>query len=166
MRDVAEKKAYRMSLFGEFVALLERYTNTFEFHDQIGEYLGIDKFSRKRIHETLSGDFVRSKSEVIIANILYQSGILFRYEALLTAPDGSSRLPDFTIVWHGVTYYWEHLGMLDVDDYSQEWEIKKAWYKTHFPNQLITTEESSTLSQETRQIIASTFGVKPVDEAN
>ena len=162
-RDVAKKKAHRTSLFNEFVALLRGYTNTFEFHQQIGEYLGIDKFSRRRIHETLSGDFVRSKSEVIVANILYQSGIPFVYEEYLSAPDGSRRLPDFTIEWSGKAYYWEHLGMLDVEDYKQNWELKKAWYQANFTGQLITTQESSTLSQETKQIIASTFGVEPVD---
>jgi ATP-dependent DNA helicase RecQ len=162
-RDVAEKKAYRVSLFDQFVALLQRYTNTFDFHQQIGEYLSIDKFRRGRKHKTLSGDLVRSKSEVIIANILYQSGIPFTYEARLVAPDGSRYMPDFTIEWRGKTYYWEHLGMLDVEDYRQNWELKKAWYETHFPNQLITTQESSTLSEETKQIIASYFGVEPID---
>jgi ATP-dependent DNA helicase RecQ len=164
--DVAEKKAYRTSLFDEFVALLEGYTNTFEFHQRIGEYLGIDKFSRKCIHKTLSGDFVRSKSEVIIANILYQSGIPFTYEAPLIALDGSRRSPDFTVEWDGKTYYWEHLGMLDIEDYRQDWELKKVWYEANFPGQLITTQESSTLSQETKQIIVSHFGVEPVDEAS
>ena len=163
-RDVAEKKAYRTSLFNEFVALLAGYTNTFEFHQQIGEYLGIDKYSCGRIHETLSGDFVRSKSEVIVANILYQSGIPFVYEARLVAPDSSVRVPDFTIEWGDKTYYWEHLGMLNVGDYRQNWELKKAWYETYFPGQLITTQESSTLSQEIKQIVASIFGVEVVDE--
>lgn len=163
-RDVAEKKAYRTSLFDEFVVLLKGYTNAFEFHQQIGEYLGIDKYSRGRIHETLSGDFVRSKSEVIVANILYQSGIPFTYEARLVAPDGSVRVPDFTIEWRGKTYYWEHLGMLDVEDYRQNWELKKAWYETHFHGQLITTQESSTLSQETKRIVASIFCVDVADE--
>lgn len=162
--DVAEKKAYRISLFDEFVALLQGYTNTFEFHQHIGEYLGIDRFSRRRIHETLSGDFVRSKSEVIVANILYQSGIPFTYEAPLIAPDGSRRSPDFTIEWRGKTYYWEHLGMLDMEDYRQNWELKKAWYEANFPGQLITTQESSILSQETKRIVVSIFGVEVVDE--
>lgn len=162
--DVAEKKAYRTSLFNEFVGLLQGYTNTFEFHQRIGEYLGIDKFSRGRIHETLSGDFVRSKSEVIVANILYQSSISFTYETLLIAPDKSRRLPDFTIEWRGKTYYWEHLGMLDREDYRLNWELKRAWYETHFPGHLITTQESSTLSQETKRIVASIFGIEMVDE--
>jgi ATP-dependent DNA helicase RecQ len=160
--DAAEKKSYRLSSFDEFVDLLEGYTNTFEFHQQVGEYLGIDKYSRAKIYRALSGDMVRSKSEVIIANILYQTGIPFEYETFLTAPDGSRRLPDFTIEWRGQTYYWEHLGMLDVDDYRRKWELKKGWYAEHFPSQVITTTETSTLSEEAKEIIASTFGVKPV----
>lgn len=161
--DVAEKRAYRTAQFEEFVGLLDGYTNTFEFHEKIGEYLGIDKFSRKRIHKTLSGDFVRSKSEVIIANILFQSGIAFEYEAQLLASDGSGRWPDFTVEWQGQTFFWEHLGMLDDDEYNRKWQVKKAWYETHFPGQLITTQETSTLSQETKLIISSRFGVTPTE---
>ena len=164
LQDVAQKKEHRTALFDAFVALLEGYTNTFEFHERIGEYLGIDKFSRERKYRTLSRDHVRSKSEVIIANILYQSGIPFQYEVSLYAPDGPPRSPDFTIEWGGKTFYWEHLGMLDEVDYQQDWERKRAWYERHFPGQLITTRESSTLSQEVSQIIASTFSVQPPAE--
>ncbi len=164
LADVAEKKAYRLSLFDQFVALLNSYTNTFDFHDKIGEYLGIDKYSRKRIFQTLSGEMVRSKSEVIIANILYQSGILFIYEQPLRAPDGSRHDPDFTIEWNGRTYYWEHVGMLDNPEYRQDWERKEPWYARHFPGQLLTTRETSTLSREARQLVAATFGVSPKDE--
>ena len=154
MADVAEKKAYRLGQFDQFVALLEQYTASLAFHAAVGEYLGIDRFSRGRIHQTLAGEMVRSKSEVIIANILYQSGIPYTYEERLTAPDGSQRLPDFTIRWQGQTLYWEHLGMLDVDDYEREWAVKRAWYEAHFPGRLITTEESATLSRETKSIVA------------
>ena len=122
-----------------------------------------DKFSRQRIHETLSGDLVRSKSEVIIANILFQSGIAFSYEAPLAAPGGAPKSPDFTIVWKGKTYYWEHLGMLGQEGYQKDWEWKLAWYERHYPGQLLTSRESPTLSQEAREIIARTFGVEPQD---
>ncbi|OQA17516.1 MAG: ATP-dependent DNA helicase RecQ [Chloroflexi bacterium ADurb.Bin360] len=161
LADVAKKKAHRYTLFDDFVALLDGYTNTFEFHMAIGEHLSIDRFARGRIHRTLSGDMVRSKSEVIIANILYQSGIPFVYEHPLRGPDGAIYVPDFTIEWRGRTYYWEHLGMLDTQDYWQKWERKKAWYAEHFQDQLLTTQETSTLSEETRTILASHFGVKP-----
>jgi ATP-dependent DNA helicase RecQ len=106
MQDVLTKKAYRHVNFGEFVLLLDGYQNSQDFHQAVGEYLGIDQFSSKRIHKTLSDDWVRSKSEVIIANLLYERGIPFRYEESLQSLDGAHRLPDFTITWKKKTYYW------------------------------------------------------------
>jgi exodeoxyribonuclease V alpha subunit len=100
---------------------------------------------------------VRSKSEVIIANILHERQIPFTYERPLFAPDGSWRLPDFTIEWRGQTYYWEHLGMLDRDDYEQDWEIKKVWYERFFPGSLLTTKESAALSRESEQLVTHHF---------
>jgi hypothetical protein len=44
---------------------------------------------------------------------------------------------------------------LDLEQYRQNWAIKKSWYDKHFPKQPITTEESSTLSQKSLQIIQS-----------
>jgi len=44
--------------------------------------------------------------------------------------DGRVRHPDFTIADHasGVTYYWEHLGLLDEPGYRARWERKRAEY--------------------------------------
>ena len=132
LADVEAKKKYRVDMFREFVEILESYGNSMDLHMRIGEHLGIDRFSRERRLQTLSGDLVRSKSEVIIANILYVNHIPFTYERPLFAPDGSWRLPDFTIDWHGRFYYWEHLGMLDRDDYEQDWLAKEAWFERFF----------------------------------
>ena len=157
LADAEEKRQYRLGIFAQFIELLESFTGSMEFHKRIGEYLGIDKFGRDRIYQTLSGELVRSKSEVIIANILYQSHVPYEYEAPLFAPDGSWRLPDFTIHWQGRAYYWEHLGMLDVEEYEQDWKIKERWYHRHFAGQLLTTRETSTLSKEAEHIIATHF---------
>nr|WP_256731022.1 AAA family ATPase [Ralstonia pickettii] len=107
-----------------------------------------------KIHEALSGDMLRSKSEVIIANMLHQMSVPFRYEQPLFAGDGTLRLPDFTIAWAGKTYYWEHLGRLDLTDYAEEWKQKRAWYERWFPGQLITTEEGPKLSSAAAELIA------------
>src|SRR5262249_49591169 len=66
--DVAQKKAYKFELFDMFVHLLASFTGSVDLHQEIGHYLGVDRFQLGRIHQTLSGDMVRSKSEVIIAN--------------------------------------------------------------------------------------------------
>ena len=107
-----------------------------------------------KIHEALSGDMLRSKSEVIIANMLHERGVPFRYEQPLFAGDGTLRLPDFTVTLAGKTYYWEHLGRLDLTDYTEEWKLKRAWYERWFPDQLVTTEENPRLSNAAADLIA------------
>lgn len=107
-----------------------------------------------KIHEALSGDMLRSKSEVIIANMLHERSVPFRYEQPLFAGDGTLRLPDFTITWAGRTYYWEHLGRLDLTEYTEDWKQKRAWYERWFPDQLVTTEEGPKLSSAAAELIA------------
>lgn len=41
---------------------------------------------------------------------------------------GAVRSPDFTIRYNGKTYYWEHLGMLQLPEYKRNWKRKKQWY--------------------------------------
>jgi ATP-dependent DNA helicase RecQ len=87
-------------------------------HQEIGLYLGVDKFKLGRICQTLAGHMVQSKSEVIIGNILFEREIPFEYEAELLV-DGDQFSPDFTINWKGKTYYWEHLGLLEQEQYKR-----------------------------------------------
>jgi hypothetical protein len=85
------------------------------------------------IHRTRKGIAVRSKSEVIIADLLHAKGIDFQYERPLIAANGSWRSPDFTIEddTTGTTIYWEHLGMLQRPSYRRKWEIKLGWYRAN-----------------------------------
>jgi len=73
---------------------------------------------------------VRSKSELVIANMLYQLGITYQYEPKyegLLVP-GIVR-PDFMFADPaGDAIIWEHLGMLTRDDYRQSWKRKREWY--------------------------------------
>jgi hypothetical protein len=110
-----------------------------------------------RIHRTLADVMVRSKSEVIISNMLFEREIPFEYEKPLYAPDGSFYLPDFTILWRGERFFWEHLGLLVRDEYRSKWEVKRAWYERHFPGRLVTTEESGNLSIDAQALIAGQF---------
>jgi hypothetical protein len=156
MADVAERKAYQYGLLDDLVALLDKFQNSITFHQEIGRYLGIDEWQLQRVNQTESGVMVRSKSEVIIANYLTRYGIAFEYEKPLSA-GGHRFSPDFTIYWNKQIYFWEHLGRLDLEDYRQDWAVKKNWYDTHFPGQLLTTEESSTLSHQVQQMILEKF---------
>lgn len=83
----------------------------------------------KLINRTLRGEDVRSKSELIIADILYHYGIDYEYEGVLEF-DGQIRRPDFVIEDEdsGETYYWEHLGMFNNKKYRKAWKKKEEWY--------------------------------------
>ncbi|MDH5771116.1 MAG: AAA family ATPase, partial [Candidatus Bathyarchaeota archaeon] len=83
------------------------------------------------IHRTLTNVLVRSKSEVVVANILTKLGIEYEYEKPLEFAPNDFRLPDFTIHYEGKTYYWEHLGMLNLPSYMWDWMQKKKWYEKH-----------------------------------
>ena len=72
--------------------------------------------------------FVRSKSEVIIANELISAGLRFEYEKQIEE-DGRRCIPDFSFVTDdGDTIIWEHLGMLGVSEYRSSWEKKRELY--------------------------------------
>lgn len=75
------------------------------------------------IHRTSFGLLVRSKSELMIAEILYELGVEFYYEKrlLLQDEDGQPHevYPDFTIVLNnGRVYHWEHKGMYGDEAYA------------------------------------------------
>lgn len=110
-----------------------RITCLFKVPD-IKEYKG-RYYEKSLIHMTLKGDLVRSKSEVIIANMLYDAGLkdYYEYEKKLDLGEDGERIPDFTIedAETGVCYYWEHCGMLGNANYSKRWEEKKRIYEKH-----------------------------------
>jgi exodeoxyribonuclease V alpha subunit len=112
-----------------------------------------DWYEEGKIHQTLSEYMVRSKSEVIIANMLAERQVPFWYEKPLFAADGSFYLPDFTVMFSGEEYYLEHVGRLDLPDYRAHWEKKKLWYDKHFASKLLTTYETSSLSNDIDKII-------------
>jgi AAA domain/UvrD-like helicase C-terminal domain len=92
-----------------------------------------EKFLEERlIHRTIRGEAVRSKSEVIIANALFGRRIDYQYEQPLEL-GGVTKYPDFTIEDDatGVTYYWEHCGLLHDPAYQRRWQEKKNWYQAH-----------------------------------
>jgi len=95
------------------------------------------------IHRTLKNVLVRSKSEVIVANILTKLGIEYEYEKTLEFAPNDFRLPDFTIHYKGKTYYWEHLGMLNLPSYMRDWVRKKKWYEKHnLLDKIITSQDA------------------------
>lgn len=107
-----------------------RLTNLFEAPAPVS--VAGERLDDRLIHRTTSGVLVRSKNEVIIANLLTQLGVDWTYEEPFPGDDGRIVRPDFTIRTDaGMTVLWEHLGMLDNLKYRRKWEIKRAWYEVN-----------------------------------
>lgn len=95
------------------------------------------------------GEHVRSKSEKLIADILYQNGIPYKYEECLKFSDGTILFPDFTIldVKRRREVYLEHLGCMDDYQYQERAFEKIKKYENNGiyigVNLLITSESAS-----------------------
>jgi GTPase SAR1 family protein len=98
------------------------------------------------VNITQKGEPVISKSEVIIANILYsyeQKGMLtYSYENKLELSTGRIVKPDFTIedLRTGRKFYWEHLGLLSSQEYKDKWELKR---KAYLADGIVPAEEAT-----------------------
>jgi len=106
---------------------------------------------------TMKGEKVRSKSEIIIANMLYHEGVPYRYEYPLYLKGMGEVHPDFTVlnVRLRKEIYWEHLGMMDDANYVER-AIKRIncyMQNGYFPGvQVIFTYETKQTPISQRQI--------------
>ena len=121
----AEKFLTEKSEYGELIAPYFK-TKSEELQEWLQEpFESNQQYNDNLILKTISGNPVRSKSEVIIDTLLYVNKIPYRYECALKL---GRRIfyPDFTIKHPktGKIYYWEHFGMMDEEEY-----IKKACAK-------------------------------------
>lgn len=134
----------RKSLEKEFLVWQE---SPYEFNE---------KYPEQRIHKTINGQFVRSKSEALIVMMLYKQGIPFRYECALQL--GNRVIyPDFTIRHPktGKVFYWEHFGMMDDLNYCQKACAKMQLYSVNgiIPSiNLITTFETKEHPLDAEQV--------------
>lgn len=118
-----------ISKYSSAEASLTAKRNTMLFNTNIRESQSSIPYVENLIHKANDGTFVRSKSEVIICNLLNQEGIEYQYERRLETEEGW-RLPDFTFIDPaGETIILEHLGMLHKPAYRKDWEKKKAFYE-------------------------------------
>lgn len=118
-------------------------------------------------HKTLSGIYVRSKSEMMISDALYRHKIPFRYENALYL-NQTKIYPDFTIPRTNPNtnpdavpdsfLYWEHFGLMDDPSYRKKTSFKLDTYLSNgiIPGiQLITTYETkdNPLTSETIEAV-------------
>lgn len=103
------------------------------------EYLKKENFEYEMPeHITVKGEKVRSKSEVNIANMLYEKGIPYRYEERLQLRNGKLISPDFTIYVksEGRTKILEHCGAFYKTSYVEQyaWKVRNYIASGIIPN--------------------------------
>lgn len=77
---------------------------------------------------TANGLWVRTKSEVIVAERLDYYGIPYRYEQMLYI-ENREFAPDFTIFTRKGLFYWEHAGMINERQYIDNHIWKLSMYR-------------------------------------
>ena len=103
------------------------------------------------------GERVRSKSEVIIANLLLKEGIPYRYEYPLKLWGLGTVYPDFTVLNIRLRkeIYWEHQGMMDDPEYADQAVRKMKYYyrNGYYPgDRLILTSETKMYPINTQEL--------------
>ena len=106
---------------------------------------------------TLKNEKVRSKSEVIIANMLNTKGIPYHYEYPVQIKGDSIFHPDFLCLNKRTRqeFYWEHCGKMDDIEYSRSFVKRLSYYsqKNILPGKnLILTMETSDRPLNTKEI--------------
>jgi hypothetical protein len=132
-----------------------RNTNLFQGVVRLGD--DAVPYAENLIHRTAKGHLVRSKSELVIANILYELGVDYEYERPYEGEVEPGRVrPDFSFFKpSGDVVLWEHLGMLDRDDYRRGWEWKRVFYERNglvLSKTLFTSVEGERGALDTRAL--------------
>ena len=172
-----EQKLYELRMFQRILervlkvggiqarALMQEYRNDQKFSQlyedklQHAKQLAKQKrYSENYKHQTDKGDLVASKSEEMIANMLFAMDIEYEYEKEMVL-NGSHVLPDFIIhKKDGSIVIWEHAGLLENDEYAQRFSKKLKIYEqagfTRQNNLIITRDVDGSLpAKDIRRVI-------------
>ncbi|MCQ2104863.1 MAG: hypothetical protein MJZ26_03625 [Fibrobacter sp.] len=112
--------------------------------------------------QTSMGFFVRSKSEMMIADTLSYMKIPFRYEQPLKIRGMGTVHPDFTCLNKrtGKEYIWEHLGMMGQEEYA----CKAIERLRHYQNAGYYFGDNLICSMETKSLPLNSSMVKKIAE--
>lgn len=127
-------------------------------------------FPEEKQYETKRGEMVRSKSELVFANLYADLGIPYRYECELKLRDGTVKYPDFTLLdtRNRRVVYHEHFGLMDHPGYRETCFKKLDLYRRngiYVGKNLIMTFEgkgSELNLREIRQMMQAVFGLDHV----
>jgi len=115
----------------EMIIPIEETDEQFVYRWENERYQGKDFYEDMPEFYTAKGERVRSKSEVIIADLLNREGVPYRYEFPVYLKDIGMIYPDFTVlnVKTRKEYIWEHFGMMDDMEYAERTVQKIAAYE-------------------------------------
>ena len=107
------------------VARKQLVTPLFINNENYAQQWQAQKFERKKdqpdgTYQTIKGEYVRSKSEIIIANLLHNKKVPYHYEYPLKLSNGVTIHPDFFCLNKRTRqeFYWEHCGIMDDPTYT------------------------------------------------
>lgn len=152
------------NLYSKSPQEIQNYINPVDMsdYDYAAEWMKVPYQKKKLMSNmpvfvTNKGEQVRSKSELIIANRLYELKIPYKYECPLTMSGGRVIYPDFTILdsCKRREIYWEHRGMMDNKEYANHSVQRMKDYNREgifLGDNLIITEETAALPLATGEI--------------
>lgn len=156
--DLIEKAYDRLSdgkkvLVTPVIKADDEYIQAWENANQGGK----NPFPEQGQYLTERGEYVRSKSEKILADLFYKYAVPYSYEPQLDLSGRVSLYPDFAVlnVKKRKTIYWEHFGLTDNEDYARKAFQKLAVYEKNgmeVGNNLLYSVESETTPLDVRQI--------------
>lgn len=79
-----------------------------------------NSFPAETTYETDAGEFVRSKSEKILADLFCKFHVPYQYETEIVMENGQRFYPDFALLnlKKRKTIYWEHFGLISEEEYA------------------------------------------------
>jgi len=132
-------------------AMVRKFFLTFFRPDSTDEDLSEEDFSddeyrrwrRGLKSESLNGDYIKSRGELLIANALFENDVDYRYELARPWGQGDARLyrPDFTILKNGgkKNIALEFFGMEGKPEYDEQIERKRDYW-ARFQNEVAFVE--------------------------
>lgn len=144
---------YRKELITPLVVSDERYAQMWE-----QEMYNVNPYyPEEKVYATQKDELVRSKSEVMLADMYYELGIPYRYEAELCLQNGKKKYPDFTLlnISNREVIYHEHLGLMDDEQYRKTNLMKLDEYRRngiYLGKNLIITYEAEGCYLNIREI--------------
>ena len=118
---------------------------------------GQNSYPEKEKYMTEKGEYVRSKSEKILADLFYKHKIPYTYEPQFRMQGGAFLCPDFALlnVRKRKTIYWEHFGLITNGEYAVKTLQKIETYERNglkIGDTLLLSMESENMPLDVKKI--------------